>query len=122
MSVTVVVLSGGEPGVAALSLTLDAPRLVIGRGEGCDVRLPDASVSHRHATIRQRGGEHVLLDEGSTNGTFMDRVRLPPQTPRALRSGERVRVGRVWLELRFEPAMVRFGGLARAILERLDRE
>jgi pSer/pThr/pTyr-binding forkhead associated (FHA) protein len=107
MAVTVVVLSGGEPGAPALSLTLDAPRLVIGRGEGCDVRLPDASVSHRHATIRQRGGEHVLLDEGSTNGTFMDRVRLPPQTPRALRSGERVRVGRVWLELRFEPAMVK---------------
>jgi len=107
MAVTVVVLSGGEPGAADLSLTLDAPRLVIGRGEGCDVRLPDASVSHRHASIRQRGGEHVLLDENSTNGTFMDRVRLPPQTPRALRSGERVRLGRVWLEVRFEPAIVK---------------
>ncbi len=116
MAVTVVVLSGGEPGTADLSLTLDAPRLVIGRGEGCDVRLPDASVSHRHASIRQRGGEHVLLDEGSTNGTFMDRVRLPPQTPRALRSGERVRVGRVWLELRFEPAMVK-GSTAAAAKE-----
>ena len=114
MAVTVVVLSGGEPGAADLSLTLDAPRLVIGRGEGCDVRLPDASVSHRHASIRQRGGEHVLLDENSTNGTFMDRVRLPPQTPRALRSGERVRVGRVWLELRFEPAMVKGSTAAAA--------
>jgi len=116
MAVTVVVLSGGEPGAPDLSLTLDAPRLVIGRGEGCDVRLPDASVSHRHASIRQRGGEHVLLDEGSTNGTYMDRVRLPPHTPRALRSGERVRVGRVWLELRFEPAMVK-GSTAAAAKE-----
>src|SRR5512140_651089 len=109
MAVTIVVLSGGAaPGEGPdLSLTLDAPRLVVGRGEGCDVRLPDPSVSHRHASIRQRGGEHVLLDENSTNGTFMDRVRLPPQTPRALRSGERVRLGRVWLEIRFEPAMVK---------------
>ncbi len=116
MAVTVVVLSGGAPGAADLSLTLDAPRVVIGRGEGCDVRLPDASVSHRHASIRQRGGEHVLLDESSTNGTFMDRVRLPPLTPRVLRSGERVRVGRVWLELRFEPAMVK-GSTAAAAKE-----
>ena len=122
MAVTVVVLSGGEPPaegaapLADLSLTLDAPRLVIGRGEGCDVRLPDPSVSHRHASIRQRGGEHVLLDENSSNGTFMDRVRLPPQTPRALRSGERVRLGRVWLEIRIEPAMVK-GSTAAAAKE-----
>src|SRR5579871_3481028 len=114
MAVTVVVLSGGPGG--DLSLTLDAPRLVVGRGEGCDVRLPDASVSHRHASIRQRGGEHVLLDENSTNGTFMDLVRLPPQTPRALRSGERVRLGRVWIEVRFEPAMVK-GSTAAAAKE-----
>ena len=135
MAVTIVVLSGGEPahagGPAAgapapaeggqrppadLSLTLDAPRIVIGRGEGCDVRLPDTSVSHRHASIRQRGGEYVVLDENSQNGTFLDRVRLPPQTPRAVRSGERVRLGRVWLELRFEPAMVR-GSTAAAAKE-----
>jgi pSer/pThr/pTyr-binding forkhead associated (FHA) protein len=116
MAVTVVILSSLESGSSDLSLTLDAPRLVVGRGEGCDVRLPDASVSHRHASIRQRGGEYVLLDENSANGTFMDRVRLPPQTPRVLRSGERVRVGRVWLELRFEPAMVK-GSTAAASKE-----
>src|SRR5271155_1727963 len=105
MAVTVVVLSGGSPQPLPqqpdFAITLDAPRLDIGRGEGGDVRLPDASVSHRHASIRQRGGEYVILDENSRNGTYLDRVRLPPQTPRALRSGERVRVGRVWLELRF---------------------
>jgi predicted component of type VI protein secretion system len=95
MALTVVVLSGGLGGAADLSLTLDAPRVVVGR---------------------QRGGEYVLLDENSTNGTFMDRVRLPPQTPRALRSGERVRVGRVWIELRFEPAMVK-GSTAAAAKE-----
>src|SRR3954469_11308238 len=99
MAVTIVVRSGDE-GASELSLTLDSPRLVIGRGEGCDIRLPDPSVSHRHASLRQRGGEYVLYDENSTNGTFMDRVRLPPQTPRVVRSGERVRVGRVWLALR----------------------
>jgi pSer/pThr/pTyr-binding forkhead associated (FHA) protein len=89
-----------------LSLTFDAPRVVIGRGEGCELRLPDPSVSHRHASIRQRGGEHIIIDEKSLNGTFVERVRLPPEAPRVIRSGERVRVGRVWLEIRIEPKLV----------------
>lgn len=121
MAVTIVVRSRGAEGAVGedareLSLTLDTPRLVIGRSEGCEVRLPDPSVSHRHASIRQRGGEYVIVDEGSSNGTFLDRVRLPPQTPRAVRSGELVRVGRVWLEVRLEPALVK-GNTAAAAKE-----
>jgi len=85
------------------SITFDAPRVVIGRGEGCDVRLPDPSVSHRHASFRQRGADYLILDEGSTNGTFVGPVRLPPQTPRVVRSGDTIRVGRVWLEVRVAP-------------------
>lgn len=110
MAVTIVVRAGGEG--APLSLTLDAPRLIIGRGEGCEVRLPDPSVSHRHASLRQRGGEYLLVDEGSTNGTYLGPVRLPPQTPRAVRSGELLRVGRIWLEVRIEAAIVKGGGAA----------
>jgi pSer/pThr/pTyr-binding forkhead associated (FHA) protein len=87
-----------------LSITFDTPRLVIGRGEGADLRLPDPSVSARHASVRARGAELVLIDEGSTNGTFLDSVRLPPQSPRVLRTRERVRVGRVWLEMHVDPS------------------
>lgn len=115
MAVTIEVrLGGGGGGGPELSLTLDAPRLVIGRSESCEVRLPDPSVSHRHASLRQRGGEYVLVDEGSTNGTFLGDVRLPPQTPRAVRSGERLRVGRIWLEVRIEPAIVKGSPAAAA--------
>jgi pSer/pThr/pTyr-binding forkhead associated (FHA) protein len=64
--------------------------------------LPDPSVSHRHASIRQRGSDYVVVDEGSTNGTFVGPVRLSPQAPRVVRSGELVRVGRIWLELTVE--------------------
>ena len=100
MALTVVVRSGDLKTPA--EITFDAPRVVIGRSEGCEVELPDPSVSHRHASIRQRGTDYVILDEGSTNGTFVGGVRLSPQAPRLLRSGEFVRIGRVWLELRIE--------------------
>ncbi len=91
----------GAPG-APPGLTFDGARVVIGRGQGCDVRLPDPSVSQRHATVRVEGGKHSLVDEGSTNGTFVGGVRLSPQTPRALRTGDLIRVGRVWLEARID--------------------
>ena len=59
-------------------------------------------MSHRHATIRQRGSEYILVDEGSTNGTFMGGVKLGAHAPRILRHGDLARVGRVWLEVRFD--------------------
>jgi len=102
MALSVVVRSGEVE--APPTITFDAPRIVLGRGEGCDVRLPDPTISHRHASLRQRGTEYIVVDEASTNGTFVGPVRLPPHTPRIVRSGDLVRLGRVWLELRIEQA------------------
>ncbi len=85
-------------------ITYDLPRLIIGRGESCDLRLPDPSVSQHHVSIRQRGSDYIIIDEGSTNGTFVGRVRLAPQAPRVLRSGDSVRVGRIWIDVRIESA------------------
>jgi pSer/pThr/pTyr-binding forkhead associated (FHA) protein len=59
-------------------------------------------VSQRHATVRVEGAAYILLDEGSTNGTFVGEVRLSQGTPRTLRDGDLVRVGRVWLEVRID--------------------
>lgn len=100
MALTIVVRSGDSE--SPPKITFDAPRVVIGRGEGCEVRLPDPSVSHRHASIRQRGTEYIVVDEGSTNGTFVGPLLLSPQASRVLKSGDRIRVGRVWLEVVLE--------------------
>jgi pSer/pThr/pTyr-binding forkhead associated (FHA) protein len=105
MPITLLVRTGESqsPDGQAPRLTFDAiPRCVIGRGASCDVRLPDPSVSHRHATIEARGADFVIVDEGSTNGTFVGNSRLSPRTSRILKSGDMIRVGRVWLEARFD--------------------
>lgn len=102
MPVTVVVRSASPAtrgGDGAPSLTFDGDRVAIGRSAGCDVRLPDPSISTRHATIRATGSSFAILDEGSTNGTWVGGVKLPPHTPRLLRTGDLVRLGRVWLEV-----------------------
>jgi pSer/pThr/pTyr-binding forkhead associated (FHA) protein len=90
-----------------MCLTFDeTQRVVIGRGASCDVRLPDASVSHRHAYLRRQGTDFVLVDEASTNGTFVGGVRVAPHTTRIVRSGDLIRIGRVWLELRVDQSPV----------------
>ena len=97
MPITIVVrsASGGE----SPSLTFDGPRVVLGRSDGSDVRLPDPSVSLRHASIRAQGADFVIVDEGSTNGTWVGGIKLGPHTPRLVKTGDLVRLGRVWLEI-----------------------
>jgi pSer/pThr/pTyr-binding forkhead associated (FHA) protein len=100
MAITVIVRHGDGDDTR---LTFDATqRVVIGRGAGSDVRLPDASVSHRHASLRAQGADFSVVDEGSTNGTYVGSVRIAPHTSRVVRSGDKVRVGRIWLELRMD--------------------
>lgn len=113
MPVTIVLRTEGGQGERAL--TFDGERIVIGRGPGSEVRLPDPSVSHRHAVVRQQGSSWVLVDEGSSNGTYVGGVRLSRGSPRSLRSGDLVRVGRVWLEVRIDqsPATREIAGATR---------
>jgi pSer/pThr/pTyr-binding forkhead associated (FHA) protein len=107
MALTLVVLTG-DPATEC-PVTLDGPRLFVGRAENCELRLPDYSVSPRHASFRQRGSDYLIEDEGSTNGTFVGPVRLAPHAPRVVRSGEHIRFGRVWVEATVEhvPATTR---------------
>ena len=104
MAITVIVRHGDGDDTR---LTFDGTqRVVIGRGAGSDVRLPDPSVSHRHASLRAQGADFAVVDEGSTNGTYVGAVRIAPRTSRVVRSGDKVRVGRVWLELRMDQSPV----------------
>ena len=65
--------------------------LVIGRSSKCDLRLDDSFASQRHARIFSRGGEAILEDLGSTNGTFLNGTQVV--RPEALRPGDQVTIG-----------------------------
>ena len=112
MPVTLVVLPKNAelgkilPMAAEHAVTFDGTRIVLGRGPSADLALPDASVSLRHASIRTSGADYVLLDEGSTNGTFHGDTRLTPHVPRTLKSGDRIGLGRLRLEVRIGAAPV----------------
>ena len=59
---------------------------------------PQTKISRRHARIFRKGDVYLLEDLGSVNGTIVnDNVRLAPHQPRALESGDRLRLGETTL-------------------------
>jgi diguanylate cyclase (GGDEF)-like protein len=64
--------------------------LVVGRGDQCDIRINDHSVSRRHALVQACPGGWAVTDLGSTNGTYLNDV---PVSTSALKDGDYVRVG-----------------------------
>lgn len=54
--------------------------LTIGRDQRNDICLDGLQISNRHARLTVRGGEAMIEDLGSTNGTFVNGVRISRQT------------------------------------------
>jgi diguanylate cyclase (GGDEF)-like protein len=64
---------------------------ILGRKPDQDVVIFDESASREHAEIFFHGGQLVIYDLKSTNGTFVNRERL--SKPRVLRAGDQIRIG-----------------------------
>jgi diguanylate cyclase (GGDEF)-like protein len=70
--------------------TLNSIPVVLGRAEECEIRVTDHSVSRRHARIETRPDGYYLVDLQSTNGSFINDVRV---TDTRLKDGDYLRIG-----------------------------
>jgi pSer/pThr/pTyr-binding forkhead associated (FHA) protein len=61
----------------------------------------DRGVSREHATLQIVGSRILVTDLGSTNGTFVAGLRLPPQTPTQLQKGDELMLGRLAIQVLF---------------------
>jgi len=86
----------------AQTLRLDRGLLTVGRGQDCDLVLPDTQVSRHHADLRRQGDQWLVVDLGSTNGTFVGGARLRPNEACPLLPGIPVQIGDVQLTLEDE--------------------
>jgi hypothetical protein len=84
-----VVRSGG--GRAGESFRPTGERTRIGRSPDCDIFLDDVTVSRNHAVLIEESGRYVVEDQGSLNGTFVNRRRIE-STP--LEEGDELQIGK----------------------------
>ncbi|HTF99861.1 MAG TPA: FHA domain-containing protein [Nitrospirota bacterium] len=92
---------------------LDIPakdEIVIGREDPISDVFPDLDltnyggmekgVSRKHAVLHRAGPDYTLEDMGSTNGTYVNKKRIQPHVPQAIKAGDEVRLGKLSLSVK----------------------
>lgn len=116
-----VVQSGPDAGLER-QLDGSAPRLLLGSGPACDLRISDRMVSRRHAALDVRDELLRIVDLGSRNGTRVNGVLV---SDAGLAGGELIRVGETEIAVSRArasepgrvPTAMRFGRVVGASLE-----
>lgn len=85
------VLTVRSPSSALMDYEVKPGKNTIGRKPGNDVLIADESASRVHAEIYCQDGLAVITDLNSTNGTYINRVRLT--TPHVFVDGDQIRIG-----------------------------
>lgn len=96
-----VVIAGAELGTR---VELLGGEVTIGRADQTGLCINSDLVSRHHATVLSEGEGHLVRDEGSTNGTFVNDQRL--SAPHALTDGDQIRIGRTVIKYTRSPLEV----------------
>jgi len=74
-------LSLTEKGGSTNELSFDKEEVTVGRVRGNDIVLPKGNVSKHHCKLFVRGGEILVEDLRSTNGTYVNGRKIVEPTP-----------------------------------------
>ncbi|MBI5815154.1 MAG: FHA domain-containing protein [Nitrospinae bacterium] len=81
--------------------------MTIGREPGCDILLPDPSVSKKHALITIENGRTMISDgtdgKKSSNGVYVNETRI--SAPVTLQEGDVVKMGVFRFDIRYTTAI-----------------
>lgn len=94
-------LSVQQGPMAGKIFPLKKPEITIGRVAGNDIIIPHPQVSRSHARLSWDGQNFILQDLGSTNGTFVNGVRITDPTP--LQPGDVINLGELPLAYQAPP-------------------
>lgn len=86
-----VVIYTKEPTLLGKRFVLDTSPMRIGRGAENHIVLDGDSVSRRHAHLEQRASTWFAVDDGSTNGTYVNDDQIA--RAQSLVNGDRIKVG-----------------------------
>jgi diguanylate cyclase (GGDEF)-like protein len=86
-----VVIYTKEPTLLGRRFVLDSSPIRIGRGAENHIVLEGDSVSRRHAHFEQRSGAWWCVDDGSTNGSYVNDEQIMREA--RLGNGDRIKIG-----------------------------
>ncbi len=101
-------VQGGEPIILRAK-----PEMIFGRRDPATGATPDIDltpyagyrlgVSRRHAALRQTEGNRLdLWDLGSSNGTYLNGVRLVAHRPNQVHDGDEIQLGQMVMHIYFQ--------------------
>src|SRR5262245_50854501 len=90
-----------EKGENPRRFDFDKAEITIGRSEGNDLMLHQGNVSRTHARIVLKEGKAILIDLGSTTGTFVNDRKI--SLPQAIQSGDKIAIGDFILRVQASP-------------------
>lgn len=86
-----IVISAKSPAGIGRMIKLERAELVMGRSTDVNCQVEDDGVSRKHAKVSQSpNGQYQLVDLGSTNGTFLNGIKVSIAT---LQDGDKIQVG-----------------------------
>ncbi len=74
---------------------------LIGRNEKCDIRVISSEISREHCRLEVSGSDLILIDLGSTNGTFVDNVRVEAHQEISVPAQSRIQIGPAAFQVNF---------------------
>ena len=86
-----VVIYTKEPSLLGKRFVLEASPMRVGRGAESHIVLEGDSVSRKHAHFEQRGGAWYCIDDGSTNGSYVNDEQIMRE--QRLQNGDRIKIG-----------------------------
>ena len=86
-----VVIYTKEPSLLGKRFVLEVSPMRIGRGAENHIVLEGDSVSRRHAHFEQRTASWFCVDDGSTNGSYVNDEQI--QREQKLANGDRIKIG-----------------------------
>lgn len=76
--------------------------VTLGRSDKSDVILDDGAVSKVHARVVEKQGKHIVIDQKSDNGVFVNRRRI--HTPQVVSQLDEIRIGTFVIRVSAETA------------------
>lgn len=90
------VLESPDPSLKDQTIPLPGKEVLIGRGKENGLVLEDNAISRQHARIVEEPEGHLLVDNNSANGSWVNGQRV---TEVRLKAGDKIRLGKTVLEI-----------------------